>query len=165
MPLNTRVAIGMSGVSTKALTAGGSAERPFSFGVPIEFKDGSGANQANKIYSTKLTIGASANVDIDLAGTLENDFGDAVVFAAIKGIYVRPTAGANPAVVGGAAATQFVGPFGAGTHTISVPQGGAFCIANPTAGGWTLTGGASDLLRIANGAGASIDVEVVIIGI
>ena len=165
MPLTARIAAGITGVITRVFSHGGASERKFSYGVPIEFADGVGSFAASKLYAARLTIGASSNTDIDLSGTLVDDLGQATVFTAVKHIFVRPVSGPNPVVVGGAATNPFVGPFGAGTHTVSVPQGGALSLTNPTAGGWAVVATTGDLLRLANGAGGPIDVDVAIVGI
>jgi hypothetical protein len=165
MALKALVSAAIRGTLNKALSHGGSVEQPFTFGVGLQFEDGSGAGQASKMFSARRSINASSNDDIDLSGALVNDMGDPVVFTAIKAILVRHVSGGNAAVIGGAATNPFVGPFGAGTHTIAVPVGGEMLIANPTAGGWTVTAGTGDLLRIANGAGSTLVVDVTIIGI
>lgn len=56
---------------------------------PINYTFGSGANQANKAYSQELTVPASSTTTLDLdAGTLEDPFGDAVIFTKIKAFRV-----------------------------------------------------------------------------
>ena len=165
MGLLARVAIGISGNITKALSTGGQAERQFWYGTALEFKDGAGANQANKLYAARLTIAAASQQDIDLSGTLENELGDAVVFTAIKAILVRPISGPNPVVVGNAAVNPWVGPFGAAAHTIAVPQGGEMAIGRVDAPGWPVGAGATDILRLANAAGGPVDCDIVIVGI
>lgn len=163
MGLLARVVMGINGALTKAVGIGGQIDRNFSYGAPLEYKDGVGANQASKIYAMRQTINASTNLDLDLSGTLVNELGDAVVFTAVKAILVRPISGPNPAVVAAAgAANPFVGPFGG---PVSVPQGGEMCIGRTDAGGWPVGAGASDILRISNAAGGAIDVDVVVVGI
>lgn len=165
MSLLARAIFGINGVLTKGFVTGGQADRPFSYGAALEYKDGVGANQASKIYAARITVGAAGNVDIDLSGTLENEMGDPVVFTAIKAGLIRPVSGPNPVVVGNAAVNPWVGPFGAAAHTISVPQGGELAFGRADAGGWPVGAGASDILRLANAAGGPIDVDVVLVGI
>lgn len=128
--------------------------------------DGTGAGQADKVWSDTRTINASSNEDLDLAGVLTDAFGAALTFAKVKIVVVAAAAGnTNNVVIGNAAATQFVGWFGAAAHTVAVPPGGVFCICRSDATGWAVGAGATDLLRIANsGAGTSVTYDIVIIG-
>jgi hypothetical protein len=127
--------------------------------------DGTGENQADRVFSDTRTLAASANEDLDLAGTLLNPIGGAAAFAKIKAIIVRAAkANTNNVVVGNAASNGFVGPFGAAAHTVAVPPGGVFMITAPKAG-WAVTGGTGDLLRVANsGAGTSVTYDIIVVG-
>lgn len=128
--------------------------------------NGTGAGQADKVWEDTRTIAASGTDDLDLAGTaLQDAFGANVTFVKVKGIFVYawPT-NTNNVVVGGAAATQFVGPFGAATHTVALQPDQFFAI---TAGGagWAVGASASDLLRVANsGGGTEVKYDIVILG-
>ena len=164
MALKALVSASISGVLTKAPTHGVAIEQKFAFGVGLQFEDGSGAGQASKIFASRRSINASANDDIDLSGALVNDLGDPVVLTAVKAILIRHVSGGNPAVVGVGSA-PFLGPLGGTTPTISVPVGGEFMIVNPSAGGWPVTATTADILRIANGAGSTLVVDVVVVGI
>ena len=136
----------------------------FSRGFSLD--DGTGAGQADKIWSDTRTLTASANEDLDLAGVLTDAFGAVITFVKVKGIFVAAAAGnTNNVVVGAAAATQFVGPFGAATHTVAVAPGGFFAICRSDATGWAVGAGASDFLRIANSAGGtSVTYDIVLLG-
>ncbi|HET9566214.1 MAG TPA: hypothetical protein VFP27_17360, partial [Mycobacterium sp.] len=91
-------------------------------------------------------------------------FGDAVVFTAIKGIFIEHVSGVNPAVVGVGSA-PFLGPWGGTTPTFTVPVGGFLATGRVDAAGWPVTGTTADILRIANAAGGSLVVDVTLIGI
>ena len=54
----------------------------------IQFGDGVGANQADKIIHKQRTIAASANDDLDLAGLLTDAFGVTVTMVKVKGILI-----------------------------------------------------------------------------
>jgi hypothetical protein len=127
---------------------------------------GTGANQADRLFHDQRTLAASANEDLDLAGSLLDAFGDTLTFARIKGIVVRAADGnTNNVVVGAAASNQFVGPFGAGTHTVAVRPGGVFAIYAPDATGYAVTAGTGDLLRIANSSsGTPVTYDIILIG-
>jgi hypothetical protein len=136
------------------------------FSRSIALDNGTGANQADKVFDDIRTINASSNDDLDLAGVLVDAFGATFTLARVKGLFVAADAGnVNNVVVGAAAANQFVGPFGAATHTIALRPGGFFAICCADATGWPVTAGTADLLRIANsGAGTAVIYSIVILG-
>jgi len=142
-----------------------SARSDLSFVRSVSLANGTGASQVDKIYSDTNTLGASATLDLDLAGALTDILGVALTFVKVKGIFVSTAPGnTNNVVMGAAAANQFVGPFGAATHTIAVPPGQLFAITNSGAG-WVVTAATGDLLRFANsGAGTSVTYDVAILG-
>jgi len=135
------------------------------FSRSIAFDNGTGASQADKIWDDTRTITASGTDDIDLAGVLVDAFGAVATFVKVKGIFVAASAlNTNNVVIGAAAATQFVGPFGAATHTVALTPGQFFAITNSVSG-WTVGAGASDLLRVTNSAGGtSVTYDIVILG-
>jgi hypothetical protein len=116
-------------------------------------------------WGKTATLAASANEDLDLAGSLSAALGGSAVFVKVKAIQVTADeANTNNVIIGGAAATQFVGPFGAATHTVAVQPGGTFMVVAPAAG-WTVGAGASDFLRVANSAaGSSVTYKILVIG-
>lgn len=144
----------------------GSASYPVQYSPNYIFTDGTGANQANKIWTDTRTIAASGNDDLDLAGVLTDAFGSVISFTRIKAlIVVAAAANVNDVVIGAAAATQVASIFGAVTHTIKVKPGGAFMIVAPDATGYAVTAATADLLRIANSAGGTgVDYTIAIVG-
>lgn len=143
----------------------GSAEAKFDGHAALDWANGTGDNQASKVHMDSKSIAASSSEDLDLSGTLTDPLGATVAFSTIKAILIKAKASnVNNVVVGGAAATQFVGPFGAATHTIAVPPGGQFLISAPKTG-WTVTGGSADLLKLANsGAGSAVAFDIIVVG-
>jgi len=137
-----------------------------SFGRTLSLVNGTGAGQVDKLYQDTNTLGPSATLDIDLVGALTNVFGTAFNFARVKGLFVAAASGnTNNVVVGGAAATQWVGPFGAAAHTIAVRPGAWMGICCSDATAWPAVGAASDLLRIANSAaGTDVTYSIVLLG-
>ena len=166
MPLSSRALLSVEAFlsNTNADLAVPSAN--FVFSSQVNLDNGTGLNAADRVYVDTNTLAASANVDIDLAGSLSDALGASLTFARVKGIFVRAASGnTNNVVLGGAAATQFVGPFGAATHTMHVKPGGFLANIAPDATGWTVGAGASDLLRVANsGAGSTVTYDIMIIG-
>ena len=165
MPLITNIAATVSVDLTGSAGVGGAV--PYfskSKSSDIALTDGTGSNQASKVFSSTRTLATNTNEDLDLAGSLTDPFGVALTFATIKAIVIRSDpANTTNLTVSPAPTNGFVGPFGASTHTVSVRPGGALVFAAPQTG-WTVTAGTGDLLRVANAAGASAIYTVEIIG-
>jgi len=130
-----------------------------------DLPQGTGSGQADLVYADTRTIAASGTYSLDLVGTQDvNVFGVANAFAKIKGIWIYAATGNTNSVVVGNGTNPFVGPFSAGTITITIPPGGELLLTAPV-GGWTTTGGASDILKLANsGSGTGVDVSTIIWG-
>jgi hypothetical protein len=126
--------------------------------------NGTGANQANQVFSDTRTLTTGANETLDLNGSLLNAAGESVTFTKIKVIYIR-NKGTTTLSIGGAAATQFVAPFGSATDLVKIPPGGILLLTAPDANGFACRGRATDSLKILNSAGASIDYDIVLIGV
>lgn len=123
---------------------------------------GVGADQVDKVYSETKSL--AGNYDLDLSGVLLDAYGAICSFARVKLLAVfADAANTGNVVVGGAAATQWVGPFGAAAHTVAVRPGGALLFFAPDATGWPVVGGASDFLRFAPSAGTQL-CDIVIAG-
>src|SRR6218665_3613353 len=72
------------------------------------FTHGTGNGQANEQFSDIRTLAASANENIDLAGTLIGHFGETLTFTKIKAIVIlADTGNTNDVIVGGAASNGF----------------------------------------------------------
>lgn len=127
---------------------------------------GVGADAADLMFSDQRTLGASANEDLDLAGSLVDAFGNTLTFVKIKVMMFKAAAAnANNVEVGGAAATQFVNWVNAAADVLIVRPGGFFALAAPDATAYAVGAGASDFLRVTNGAaGTSVTYDVVLIG-
>jgi hypothetical protein len=141
-------------------------EAKLNFVRSIIFENGTGAGQADKVWEDRRQIAISGTDDLDLAGTaLQDGFNVNVTFAKVKGIFVAADSlNTNTVVIGAAASAQFVGPFGAATHTLALQPGQIFDITASGAG-WVVTPTTADLLRIANGGGGTVvNYDIVIIG-
>lgn len=138
---------------------------PAELAVRHAFANGSGANQASKIFSDRRTLAASGTEDLDLAGGLTGALGGALTFATVKALMISARPGnTNNVVVGPAAANGFLGPFGDASDRIAIRPGGVLLVTAP-AGGWAVTAGTGDLLTVANSAaGTPVDYDVVIVG-
>ncbi|MDI9885315.1 hypothetical protein QMZ92_13155 [Streptomyces sp. HNM0645] len=133
----------------------------------VNLSSGTGAGQADKVFSDRRTLAASATEDLDLAGVLTDAFGAAITFARIKGLIIKAAVGNTNNVVIGAAATNTWATLLGATHTITLRPGAALCVmADATdATGYAVTAGSGDLLKVANsGAGTSVTYDIVLIG-
>lgn len=164
MPLTSSIDLAVSATLTKVSDLA-APSATLSVKRRISLPDGIAAGKADKVFGDQRTILASANDDLDLAGGLTDEFGGVINFAKVKAIIVAAAASnVNDVKLGGAAANQFVGPFGAAAHTASVPPGGVLVLTAPAAG-WAVTAATGDLLRVANsGAGSSVTYDIILIG-
>lgn len=164
MPLSARALVQFAATLTSAQDlSSGSSETPF--GRQFTFTDGTGLAQANRIWSDERTLAASASEDLDLSGTLTDAFGATLTLQKVKVLLVAAkSTNTNNIVIGGASATQWVGPFGAATHTLAIKPGGALALFAPDAAGYPVTP-TTDLLKVANsGAGTSVTYQIVVVG-
>ena len=116
MPLKCQIAAGIAALQTSNLDMGMPTFQILKVD-DITLNDGSGANQAQRIFSDTRTIAASANDDLDLSGVLVDALGTVLNFTAIKAIYIKAAnANINNVVVGGHPTLAFVGRFGAATR-------------------------------------------------
>ena len=166
MSLKTQISARLSAVLTSVLDLVTSTA-PLTVSASMDWASGTGANQADKVFSDERTLSASASENLDLAGSLTDAFGVAITFAKVKAIAIFAAAGnTNDVVVGGAASNGFVGPFADATDAIKVKPGGFVIMAAPQAAGLgTVTGGTGDILKVANSGGTTgVTYQTVIIG-
>ena len=145
----------------------GGVEQTLKYSTAAAFTDGTGANQAQKLFTDQRTLAASANESLDLSGVLQDVFGATLTFTKIKAILVKAAEGnTNNVVVGGAASNGWVGPFGDTTDTVAVKPGGTVMFVAPDANGYAVTAGTADQLKVANsGAGTGVTYDIVIVGV
>lgn len=144
---------------------GGNASFPINEGLTKTVTNGTGADQGNAVYIDDFSIAASASMDIDLAGSLTDAHGNALVFTAIKEILLIADLTNVNDVIYGNGTNPFVGPLSAGTATITLKPGNRLNFTNYSAAGWALTGGASDVIKLANSSsGSAVTGTIVIIG-
>lgn len=144
----------------------GTAKFPISIDDVTRVAPGTGAKQADKLFSDTRTIAASSNDDLDLAGSLSDNFGAALTFAEVMAIYVKASAAnTNNVVIGGHDSAPFLGPFADATDKIVLKPGASILIKDETAAGWPVTATSADILRLANSSsGSGVTYDIVIIG-
>lgn len=137
---------------------------PLSWSRQFNIGNGTGANQADLIFSDSRELAASASEDLDLSGSLTDPFGALLTFAKIKGLFVS-AAGSNTNDLQVSRPANGVPVFMASGDGITVPPGGFFGWLAPGADGVAVADGTGDLIHFANaGAGDPVTYEVVIIG-
>lgn len=132
----------------------------------LNLANGTGADQANMIWSDQRTLAASATEDLDLAASLTDAFGASITFTRIKGIYVfAAAANTNNVEVGGAASNGFDTWVGAAGDHVEVRPGGIMFVYAPDATAYVVTAGTGDLLTITNAAGGTaVTYDIALIG-
>ena len=129
--------------------------------------NGTGKDQCDLIFHDQRTLAATSE-DFDLTGTEVQAFGGApltVDFVKVKGLFIHntsTTAGENLSI-GGAAGTQFVDWVGNANDEVVIGPDGIFALWNPSAAGYAVGAGATDLLKIDSGA-ATIVYDIVVVG-
>jgi hypothetical protein len=149
-----------SALDLQTLSAPASLKRSFGW------SEGSGARQANRIFTDRRTLAASATENLDLAAVLLDAFGTAITFARVRALIVAAAdANTNNVLVGGAASNGFINWVSDTSDVVVVRPGGLFALIAPDATGYAVTAATGDILKITNSAGTTgVTYEVAIIG-
>lgn len=166
MPLTSKVAVALNGLLTSTPDLA-KAQSTISVERSVSLLNGTLAGQADRVWKDTGTIAASGTTDIDLAGTLTDDFGATVTFARVKGLIISAAAAnTNNVVVGAAATNAWTALLGA-THTIQIRPGASICLLAGSADltGYAVVAGTGDTLRLANsGAGTLVTYDIAVLG-
>jgi hypothetical protein len=129
--------------------------------------DGTGADQADKVWHDSRALAAAANDDFDLNALANTIFGSTVTinFAKVKAILIvnLATTAGDDLTVGGAASQEWTAWVGTAGDKVRVPADSCLLICNKKTG-WTVTGGASDTLRISNVGANPITYRIAVLG-
>ena len=131
----------------------------------LQFTSGTGANQADIVWTDERTLAASGSEDLDLAGALTDAFGATITAAELVAIIIVADAGnTNNVVVGDATAP--IPLFGGTNPTFAIKPGGVFAVAAPNAAGLLTVGaGTTDDLKVANSSsGSEVTYKIVVLG-
>lgn len=163
MSVTAEINFGVSGKQTNVLDLGTGAF-PFALSNTLSLASGTGASQADKVFSDTRTLAASATEDLDLAGVLVDAFGAALTFAKIKAVFITAAPGNTNDVNLTRPAANGVPLFLAAGDGLPVrPGGGVGWFAPGT--GITVTAGTGDLLTLTNSSGTtSVTYSIVILG-
>jgi hypothetical protein len=164
MPLiGTRVAVSLDTIQTNALDLV-TGRAPVELLKSISLGSGTGANQADRLFTDRRTLAASASENLDLAGVLSDAFGAALTFSKLKAIIIVADSANTNNVNVSREATNGVPVFLAAGDGIPVLPGGMFVWVAPGAG-VTVTPATGDLLTVANSAaGTSVTYDVYLLG-
>jgi hypothetical protein len=167
MALTTKVALSLTGSHTSPLDLV-SPEAKLATLLEQSFTNGTGAAQADKMFTDTRTLTASSSEDLDLAGTLTDAFGATVTFARVKAIFVRAAAANTNNVIVGGVTNGWVGllsPAATGLITLRPGMWFAACAGAADATGMAVTATTADLLHVANSAGGtSVNYDIIVIG-
>lgn len=121
------------------------------------FTAGSGANQVSTRYCAVRTLSGTTDT-VDLAGSLLDEFGATITFAAVKLIAVY-NSGADPITITTTIANGWTGAI---NGVITLAPGALWLAMDPGATGWAVTSGTADLIQIGGTSGQPY--EIVIFG-
>lgn len=145
-------------------TSGGDISRtlratPASYSLILS--DGTGANQAQVVWSDARTIAPLSTDVLDLGG-LTDDRGT-VALSAVKLIYIRATAAVPIRLYNTGDWSQ--GPNNSpGAFEYEIPVGGVWLVTNPGATGWAVPANGSDTLSLQNDNAIEATYEIILIG-
>ncbi|MGW5352207.1 hypothetical protein ACWERV_17060 [Streptomyces sp. NPDC004031] len=145
----------------------GTASLPVSVRAAVQLASGTGAGQADRVFSDRRTLAASGTENLDLAGTLVDAFGATITFVKVKGLYIRADAANTNNVVLGAEGTNPWATLLNSTGTVTLRPGAFFLAAAGAADatGYAVTASTGDLLKVVNSAGGTaVSYDVVVIG-
>lgn len=164
MALTTKLSVSVIAALTNTLDLATSTT-PLDLTKTYRLADGTGANQANRVFHDQRTLAASATEDLDLAGVLTDAYGATITMARVKALVVSAAAANTNNVNVTRPASNGVPLFLAAGDGIPVRPGGTFAWIAPDATGIAVTAGTGDLLTFTNSAGStSVTYDVVIIG-
>jgi hypothetical protein len=144
-----------------------------SFSYAKTLTNGTGASQSDKIYILSTTLAGGATLNVDLAGSVTDIYGNTITMARIKVIYLEVTTdtAGGPVLLGGHA-TAAIGNWVTATPDLDTAQpkvrvrnGGCFLLACTDATGYAVTATTDDMLTLENeSGGTAATYKLVVIG-
>jgi hypothetical protein len=160
----TSVSVSVSSSQVKSLDLG-DANFPISLTQAVTLLSGTGAGQADLIFTDTRTLAASATEDLDLAGVLTDAYGVSITFVRIKAVVIVAATGNTNNVNVTRPASNGVPLFIAAGDGLAVRPGGLFAWACSDATGVAVTASTGDLLTLTNSSsGTGVTYTVIIIG-
>ena len=142
------------------------ARAQISFNRSVLLATGTAAGKADRLFSDRRTLAASATEDLDLSGSLLDALGGAATFARVKGLFISAASTNTNNVIVGAGTNPWITALNS-TGTVTLRPGASIGLfsGDTDATAYAVTAGTGDVLKIANsGSGTSVTYEVVIIG-
>ena len=164
MAVSGKLTVRVEIAETKTIDPGRSGSVPLVREYSWSFANGTGAEQANLLWTDERSLATGANEDIDVAASLVNAYGDAAVFAKVKAIIIFAKAANTTILTVSRPATSGL-PF-LDTDGDAFKLGpGDFCVfTRRAAAGIAVSAGADDVINILNAAGATATYEILILG-
>lgn len=167
MALTTDIHLSLIATLTKTVDLANNPEYALDYSQRVQLATGTGAGQADVMWTDTRTITASSSEDLDLVGSLTDALGTTFSPARVKALMVKAAAGnTNNVVVGAASATQWAALLGT-TGTVTLRPGAFFAAVagSADATGYVCAAGSTDLLKVANSSsGSSVSYDIVVIG-
>ncbi len=164
MPLSLTLKAGVRGAHTSALDLG-TASLPIDVQAALTLANGTGADQADLIFTDQRTLAASGTENLDVAGALSGAFGSTITMARVKAIFVKAAAGNTNDVQVTRPGSNGVPLFLAAGDGVALKPGGFMMIATGNATAYPVTAGTGDLLTFTNSAGGtSVTYDIIIVG-
>ncbi len=158
MSIDGAVSVAVALNDRRSIGINTSANLPVNTIAGITFSNGVGVGQANILYQASLAMTSGAYA-LDLYNSITDSYGTTVLAARVKAIYFKNTS-AHTITIGAGTATMVTFLNAAGT--ITLPPGGWFIAATPSAAGWVVTATTADRLNL---TGTTTDTfDVVILG-
>ena len=131
----------------------------------LTLTDGDGANEADGLWVDNRTLADAATEELDFYdGTLTDAFGNSLVFATLKMIYVRNNSTDANLEIGGAASGALL-LFDNTSDILALRPGGEFFMSAPNVTG-IVTIGSPHLKMTHSGAGTSaLDYDIIVAGV
>lgn len=139
---------------------------PLQLTKKFTFSHGTGVNQIDLVWTSDAAAAVTSGtpVSIDLAGSLVDPLGTAVVFAKIVGIIILNDGSAATGILEvGGGSNAFASWLGATGDTVKIGPGGSHVFLNPSLAAYAVTAGTGDLLQLASASG-TVPYRVIIIG-
>lgn len=145
-------------------SAGGFAKGAITHSESIT--DGTGAGEADLLFSDQRTVTDGNTEDLDLSGVLTDAFGATISAVRIKAIAIRAAeANTTDLTIGADATAPWVGLLNAaGTITLRPGMSIVAIADGADATGMAVTATTADILQVANGAGADATYDIIVIG-
>lgn len=129
--------------------------------------EGTGAQQANRIWRTQRTLSAGSSDEWDLSNLTAELLGGTTTTAldGVKAVVLRNLSQASGDVLRlKSGATQpWLAPFGGSAGAIEAGADGCLMLASPL-DGWMVAAGSADRLRVENPGASAIEYQLVIVG-